>query len=72
MNKLYFRPRTERHINQRCIYYSSLGTERHLQTDIRKLYKEVREFDNPEIARQEVMLAMLANPICSIRKASEL
>lgn len=74
MNKLYFKPSSCRDsdVVSRCIYYDSLGTVRHLKVDMRKLYRDMREFDTPEIARQEVMISMLMNPICTIRKATEL
>ena len=72
MDKLYFRPKAERHMNSRCIYYSSLGTLKHLKVDMRQLYREIRETETETVGREEVMISMLANPICTIRKASEL
>ena len=72
MDKLYFRPASQRKLNNRCIYYSSLGTLRHLKVDMRQLYREIRETETETVGREEVMISMLANPICTIRKASEL
>lgn len=74
MNKLYFKPLSCREdgVVNRCIYFDSLGTVRHLKVDMRKLYRDMRNYQNPEIARCEVMISLLMNPICTIRKAAEL